>query len=95
MENENYDKHIEKEENIEKNSLFWVIAFNNDHNTYEEVIQIIQKATCCSLEIAEHIACEIDQKGKSKVMIAPFIDAKEAADEIAQIGIQVVLEKEK
>ncbi len=69
--------------------------YDNDINTFEEVIQVIQKATTCSYEVAEHVAWEIHNKGQSKVMIAPFSAAYKASELISNIGIKVIVTKSK
>ncbi len=89
-----FDSHLEKDlEDSGKNDLYWVIVYDNEYNTFDQVIYIIQKATCCSYELAEHIAQEIHVKGKSKVMIALREDANIAADLISSIGIRVEISK--
>jgi len=94
MTSEGSDSRLEKEpQKPNNNDLFWVIVFNNEFNTFEEVITIIQKAISCSLELAEHIAWEIHDKGKAKVMIAPYHTAEEAAEVISSIGIKVSVKK--
>ncbi len=70
---------------------YWITVYDNDENTFEEVIQVIQKATRCSHEVAEHVAWEIHNKGESKVMVAPFSVACKACDLIGKIGIKVIM----
>lgn len=69
-----------------------VIVFNNDHNTFDEVIQILQKATGCSLEEAEMETWEIDALGKSVVHHADREECERVAAIIATIGIEVAVE---
>jgi len=90
---EGFDSQIEKEppHDHESDNLYWVVVFNNEYNTFEEVAHIIQRAISCSQELAEHISWEIHNKGKSKVMIAPYDDAKKAANIIGTIGIKVIV----
>ncbi|MDH4127754.1 MAG: ATP-dependent Clp protease adaptor ClpS [Spirochaetota bacterium] len=89
---EGFDSQIDEEpHNLENSDLYWVVVFNNEYNTFEEVAHIIQRAIYCSQEVAEHIAWEVHNKGKSKVMIAPYSDAKRAANIIGTIGIRVMV----
>lgn len=66
-----------------------VIVYNNDHNTYEEVIGVLQRATCCSFEEAWMEAWEIDHLGKSIVHHGGEEECERAAGIIRTIGIHV------
>jgi ATP-dependent Clp protease adapter protein ClpS len=70
-----------------------VIVFNNDVNTYDEVILILQKATGCSLEEAEMETWEIDHTGRSFVHYGDQAECERAAAIIATIGIRVAVER--
>jgi ATP-dependent Clp protease adapter protein ClpS len=71
-----------------------VVVFNNDHNTYEEVIHILMLATNCSQEEAEIETWEVDHLGKSVVHHADKEECERVASVIRTIGIQVeVLEE--
>jgi ATP-dependent Clp protease adapter protein ClpS len=69
-----------------------VIVFNNEVNTYDEVILILQKATGCTLEEAEMETWEIDHTGRSVVHHGDQAECERAAAIIATIGIQVAVE---
>lgn len=69
-----------------------VIVFNNDHNTFDEVISILQKATGCSREEAEMETWEVDALGKSVVHHADRQECERVATIIATIGIRVAVE---
>lgn len=71
---------------------FIVIVFDNDHNTYDEVIRILQKATACSLEEAQMETWEIDHTGRSVVHHGDRAECERAAAVIATIGIRVAVE---
>ena len=66
-----------------------VIVFNNDHNTYDEVIGILLRATGCTLVEAEIETWEIDHLGKSVVHHGSAEECERAAAIIRSIGIQV------
>ena len=70
-----------------------VIVFNNEVNTYDEVILILQKATGCTLEEAEMETWEIDHTGRSVVHHGDRSECERAAAIIATIGIQVAVER--
>jgi ATP-dependent Clp protease adapter protein ClpS len=69
-----------------------VIVFNNEVNTWNEVILILQKATGCSLEEAEMETWEIDNTGRSVVHHGDQAECERAAAIIATIGIRVAVE---
>ncbi|HHX41256.1 MAG TPA: ATP-dependent Clp protease adaptor ClpS [Armatimonadetes bacterium] len=66
-----------------------VIVFNNDYNTYDEVIAILQAATSCSREEAEMETWEIDHLGRSLVHHGQREECERAAAIIRTIGIRV------
>ncbi|MFQ3668753.1 MAG: ATP-dependent Clp protease adaptor ClpS, partial [Fimbriimonadaceae bacterium] len=71
-----------------------VIVYDNDYNTYEEVIAILMKATACSAQEAFIEAWEIDHLGKSVVHHGDREECDRAAAIIAQIGIRVDVAQE-
>jgi ATP-dependent Clp protease adapter protein ClpS len=66
-----------------------VVVFNNEHNTYDEVIMILMIATQCSLQEAEIETWEIDHLGKSVVHHGGQDECEKIATVIRQIGIKV------
>ncbi|MGV3615944.1 MAG: ATP-dependent Clp protease adaptor ClpS [Fimbriimonas sp.] len=73
---------------------FVVTVFNNDHNTYDEVIAILISATACPLDEAEIEAWEIDHLGRSVVHHGSREECDTAAAVIRQIGIKVEVSEE-
>lgn len=71
-----------------------VIVYNNDHNTYDEVIDILIKATACTLEEAEIETWEVDHLGKSVVHHGEQEECERAAAVIRTIGIKVEVRQE-
>ncbi|MDH7568670.1 MAG: ATP-dependent Clp protease adaptor ClpS [Armatimonadota bacterium] len=70
-----------------------VIVFNNDYNTFDEVIHILQVATGCSQEEAEMETWEIHNKGRSVVHHGTEEECNEAARIIRTIGVRVTVEE--
>lgn len=70
-----------------------VIVFDNPVNTFEQVIDILQKATGCSLAEAEMETWEIHHVGRSVVHHGDRAECERAAEIIATIGIDVKVEK--
>lgn len=71
-----------------------VIVYNNDHNTYDEVIDILQRATGCTLEEAWIETWEIDHLGQSVVHHGSEEECERAAGIIRTIGIYVEVRQE-
>ena len=70
-------------------SGFLVIVYDNDKNTWDEVVTILQKATGCTLEEAEIETWDVDNLGKSVVHHAGQEECERAAGIIRSIGIRV------
>jgi ATP-dependent Clp protease adaptor protein ClpS len=71
------------------NPEWLVIVYNNDHNTYDEVIEILIRATGCTLEEAEMETWEVDHLGRSIVHHGSEEECDRAASVIRTIGIHV------
>lgn len=73
----------------------WIVTvFNNDYNTYQEVMAILMVATRCTQEEAYMEAWEIDNLGKSVVHHGNKEACQTAADIISKIGIRVEVSEE-
>jgi len=70
-----------------------VIVFNNDYNTWDEVIGILQKATGCCLAEAENETWEVHHLGRSLVHHGDRDECQRAAAVIRTIGIKVAVEQ--
>lgn len=70
-----------------------VIVYDNDTNTFDEVIRILQKATGCSLEEAELETWEVHHLGRSIVHHADRDECERVAAIIRTIGIRVAVEQ--
>lgn len=68
----------------------WIVTvFNNDTNTYAQVIAILMAATQCGIQEAEIETWEIDHLGRSVVHHGSEEVCQSAAAIIATIGIRV------
>ncbi len=65
-----------------------VIAFNNDHNTYDEVMLILMAATGCAPDEAYIETWEIDHLGKSVVHQGCESECQGVAAVITSIGLR-------
>jgi len=73
----------------------WIVTvYNNETNTYEEVVEILMVATGCDSEEAYMETWEIDNLGKSVVHYGVRGECDDAAVIIAQIGIRVEVSQE-
>ena len=68
----------------------WIVTvFDNNKNSYDEVMSVLMRATCCTSEEAYIEAWEVDHYGKCVVHTAGQTECESAADVIATIGIKV------
>lgn len=73
-----------------KEDFGWIVTvFDNDFNTYEEVIMILMAATGCNAHEAYIEAWEIDKLGKCVVHHSSEDDCRMAGSIITEIGIEV------
>lgn len=73
----------------------WIVTvFNNEENTYSEVMTILMIATECDADEAYMETWEIDHLGKSVVHMGSRDECDAAAAIIAQIGIRVEVSQE-
>lgn len=68
-----------------------VTVFDNDYNTYDEVMAILQIATGCTPEEAYIETWEIDHLGSSVVHNGSCEECKRVAAIISTIGIRVTV----
>jgi ATP-dependent Clp protease adapter protein ClpS len=71
-----------------------VIVYNNDHNSVDEVIQVLVLATKCGREEAEMETWEIHNLGRSTVHHGSQPDCETVAAVIGTIGIRVEVREE-
>jgi len=73
----------------------WIVTvYNNEVNTWEEVVFILMAATQCDEEEANIETWEVDTLGKSVVHHGGQEECQCAAEIIAQIGIRVEVSEE-
>jgi ATP-dependent Clp protease adaptor protein ClpS len=71
-----------------------VIVYNNDHNTWDEVVDVLMRATGCTRDEAEIETWEVDNLGKSVVHHGESEECERAASVIRTIGIKVEVVQE-
>ena len=73
----------------------WIVTvYNNEYNTWDEVVNILMIATGCSEDEADMETWEVDNLGKSVVHHGGQEVCETAAEIIAQIGIRVEVSEE-
>ncbi len=72
-----------------RDSDWVVIVFDNDHNTWDQVISILMLATECAQEEAEMETWEVHHLGKSLVHHGSEEECEKVAKVIKTIGIRV------
>jgi len=72
---------------------YGVIVFNNDQNTFEQVIDILMRATGCPHSEAEMEAWEVHNQGRSLVHYGDRPECERAAGIISSIGIKVSVDR--
>jgi ATP-dependent Clp protease adapter protein ClpS len=75
-------------------SGYIVTVYDNEVNTYEEVIMILMIATGCAQSEAEIEAWEIDHLGKSVVHHGSADVCERVAEIVSKIGIRVEVTQE-
>lgn len=68
---------------------FIVIVFNDEVHSFDEVEEILIKATGCTMEKAEALAVEIDAKGRAICFSGDEEECGRVAAIIGSIGLQV------
>lgn len=83
------ERPIHDSQNAQKSDRWYVTAYNNDTNTYVEVIVVLMLATDCSEQEAYDATWEIDHYGKAVVYVNGESECRHAAKIISAIGIRV------
>jgi len=69
-----------------------LIVYNDDHNTFEWVIQCFIEVLDHTPEQSEQLAMLIHFKGKATVKTAPFRELKPKKDALVDRGLSAVIE---
>ena len=72
-----------------KRESWIVVVYDNDHNSFEEVMMILMVATKCNFEEAQLETWEVHNLGKSVVHHGSQDECERVAIVIRQIGIKV------
>ena len=72
---------------VETETLWYVVLFNDEIHTFEEVISQVQKATGCAAGKAEDIAWTVHLDGKATVFEGEFTDCFRVQLVLNEIGL--------
>jgi ATP-dependent Clp protease adaptor protein ClpS len=78
---------------IEEAGEYVVVIYNNDYNSFDEVIAVLIHATECDLQEASLEAWEAHTFGSAKVHHAPQFECKHVARIIASIGVKAEVKR--
>lgn len=80
------------EESTQSGDGYRVVAYNNETNTYDEVIAVLMLATGCTMEEAYIETWEIDHYGQCAVHRADEEECQRVAKTISRIGVVTEVE---
>jgi ATP-dependent Clp protease adaptor protein ClpS len=66
-----------------------VVLFNCDCHTFDEVENVVMKATRCTLSRARQISNEVHHRGSAVVYDGPLERCEAVADVIGSVGLRV------
>ena len=66
-----------------------VVLFNCDCHTFDEVENVVMKATRCTLSRARQISNEVHTRGSAVVYDGPLERCEAVADVIGSVGLRV------
>ena len=83
------------EEDLEDDvgKLSRLVVYNDDHNTFDWVIQCFMDVLNHTFEQSEQLAMIIHFKGKATVKTAPFEELKPPKDALIDRGLSAVIEE--
>ena len=80
---------------IEEAGEYAVVIYNNDKNSFDQVIAVLMHATECDLQEATLETWEAHTFGQAKVHFAPQVECKHVARIISSIGIRTEVRRER
>jgi ATP-dependent Clp protease adapter protein ClpS len=75
-------------ESSSKSGRWMVVIFNNEHNSMEEVIEVLMAATGCDIQEAYIEMWEAHTFGKASVHFAAREECDDAATIISAVGVR-------
>ncbi|MEO7453807.1 MAG: ATP-dependent Clp protease adaptor ClpS [Fimbriimonadales bacterium] len=84
----------ERQQDSSYSGRYAAIMFNNDSNSFDEVIRIVMLATSCPVEEAQIETWEAHTFGEAAVHFAAETECARVALTIASIGVRTEVRKE-
>jgi ATP-dependent Clp protease adaptor protein ClpS len=81
------------ESDVEGSEPAHLIVYNDDHNTFDWVIESLIKVCRHTAEQAEQLSLLIHFKGKATIKTAPFRVVKPMKDALVDRGLSAVVEE--
>ena len=81
-------------QDIQETGEYVVVIYNNDSNSYDQVIAVLMHATECDLQEASLETWEADTFGSAKVHFAAQCECKHVARIVSSIGVKTEVRKE-
>ena len=75
-------------------SVAYLVIYNDDHNTFDWVIQCLMEVCLHTQEQSEQLSLIIHFKGKATVKTGPFDMLKPMKDALIERGLSAVIETE-
>jgi ATP-dependent Clp protease adaptor protein ClpS len=73
----------------------WMVEiFNNQHNTFEEVIEVLMRSTGCGVQEASIETWEAHEFGKTPVHFSSLNECEIVASMISSIGVRTTVRRE-
>ena len=87
-----FEELVLEEELTDVGTKSQLIVYNDDHNTFDWVIQCFIEIVSTTFEQAEQLALLIHFKGKATVKTAPFSELRPLKDALIDRGLSAVIE---
>jgi ATP-dependent Clp protease adaptor protein ClpS len=81
------EKESDKDEQLARPA--WVLLYNDDWHTFDEVSRQLVKAIHCSAAVGDAFAKQVDSEGRAKVFEGAREDCEQVAGILREIRLQV------
>ena len=89
-----FEEDVLVDEKIDTGLSSALIVYNDDHNTFDWVIQCLMEVCSHSFEQSEQLSLIIHYKGKASVKVGQFEELKTMKDALVDRGLSAVIETE-
>ena len=82
-----------EDKDISISNVSYLIVYNDDHNTFDWVIQCFKEILQHTSDQSEQLAYIIHYKGKATVKTAPYTELKPKQEALCDRGLSAVIEE--